>query len=170
LFGHTLAVTENNYVAANLLGKAYEKNGQAHSARLYYLGSVRMQPRFPQSQFNLAMSQFAAGAVAEGLPHLEAAAEMKRDDPQIQSDLGLIFAQYASWTNAVICFSNSVARRPVSAETQFSYAVALVNLGRFADAVPHYVAALRLKPDFEAARDQLTRLVAEHPELLKAKP
>lgn len=169
LFSHTLAVTENNYVVANLLGKAHEKNGQTHSARLYYVASVRMQPRFPQSQFNLAMSQFAAGAVAEGLPHLEAAAEMKRKDPQIQSDLGLIFAQHASWTNAVLCFSNSVALRPASAETQFNYAVALVNLGRFAEAVPHYVAALRLKPDFETARDQLTRLVAEHPELLKTK-
>lgn len=168
LFLHALEVTQDNYVAANTLGKAFEKTGDPKDkvrARVLYREAVRLEPRYPHGQFNLAMSLLEFGETAEALQHLKAAADLEPRDPDIQFDLGIYFTQHASWTNAAICFSNSIAIRPDFAPAQCNFAAALANLGRFAEAAPHYREALRLKPDFTDAKKQLNRLLTDHPEL-----
>ena len=168
LFLHALEVTQDNYVAANTLGKAFEKTGDPKDkvrARVLYREAVRLEPRYPHGQFNLAMSLLEFGETAEALQHLKAAADLEPRDPDIQFDLGIYFTQHASWTNAAICFSNSIAIRPDFAPAQCNFAATLANLGRFAEAAPHYREALRLKPDFTDAKKQLNRLLTDHPEL-----
>ncbi len=165
LFRHALSVTQNNYVAANCLGKAYEKIGDQAHARVLYQETVRLAPRYPQGQFNLAMSLLESGETAAALEHLQAAAALEAGNPDIQYDLGLYFAQRASWTNAANCFGKAVKLRPAFAPAQRNYAQALVRLGRFAEAVPPYRAALQLRPDYAAAIKELATLLVEHPEL-----
>ena len=55
LFLHALAVSPDNYVAANSLGKAFEKAGDPGRALVMYRDSVELEPRYPQSQFNYAL-------------------------------------------------------------------------------------------------------------------
>ena len=165
LFRHAIAVTQDNYVAANCLGKAYEKIGDKAHARVLYQEAVRLAPRYPQGQFNLAMNLLEFGERAEALEHLQAAAALESHNPDIQFDLGIYFAQQNSWTNAAGCFSNSLSIRPGFAPAQRDFASALANLGKFAEAAAHYRAALRLKPDFAEAKKELDQLLAEQPEL-----
>jgi tetratricopeptide (TPR) repeat protein len=165
LFRRALEVSPNNYVAANCLGKAYEKIGDPAHALVLYRASVEVEPRYPQSQFNLAMSLFDYGDTAQGLQHLQAAAALEPRNPDIQYDLGIYFAQHASWLDARQCFSNSVALRPRFAPAHGSYASALANLGEFAQAAAQWREALRLQPDNAAAKKNLERLLAEHPEV-----
>ena len=165
LFRHAIAVTQDNYVAANCLGKAYEKIGDHAHARVLYQETVRLAPRYPQGQFNLAMALLAFGERAEALEHLQTAAALESRNPDIQFDLGIYFAQQNSWANAANCFSNSVAIRPGFAPAQHSYANALANLGDFAGAATHYREALRLKPDLAGAKQELEQLLAAHPGL-----
>lgn len=165
LFRHALEVTTDNYVAANSLGKAYEKAGDDAHALILYRASVEAEPRFPNSQFNLAMALLDIGQTDEALQHLQAAAALEHRDPDIQFDLGIYFAQHSSWTNAVNCFSNSLAVRPNFAPAQFGLGGALANLGRAAEAAPHFREALRLDPKLLQAKTSLDRLLAEHPEL-----
>jgi len=54
--------------------------------------------------------------------------------------------------------------RPDFAPAQRNFASALANLGRFAEAATHYREALRLKPDFAAAKKDLDTLLSAHPE------
>ena len=75
------------------------------------------------------------------------------------------FAQHASWTNAVNCFSNSVLVRPGYAPAQLGLGGAYANLGRAAEAASHLREALRLDPNLSEAKKNLDRLLAEHPEL-----
>ncbi len=165
LFRRALEVSPNNYVAANCLGKAYEKIGDPAHALVLYRASVEVEPRYPQSQFNLAMSLFEFGETAEGIKHLQSAAALEPRNPDIQYDLGVYFAQRSSWPDALQCFSNAVALRPNCAPAQGSYASALANTGEFAKAVQHFREALRLQPDYAAAKKDLERLLTEHPEL-----
>ena len=76
--------------------------------------------RFPDSQFNLAMALLERDQTEEALEHLQMAARLEPRDPDIQYDLGIYFSQHNSWTNAVNCFSNSVAFRPAFAPAQFA--------------------------------------------------
>ena len=112
LFRHALEVTTDNYVAANCLGKAYEKNGDGAHALVLYRSAVELEPRFPQSQFNYAMMLLAFRDEASALQHLQAAAALEPRNVDVQFNLGVFFTQHESWTNAVNCFSNAVAVRP----------------------------------------------------------
>ena len=112
LFRHAIAVSPDNYIAANCLGKAYEKIGDKAHALVLYRASVEQEQRFPQSQFNYAMSLMEFGQTQEAVKHLEAAAALEPHNPEIQFDLGLYFAQNRSWTNAVNCFRQAVLLRP----------------------------------------------------------
>jgi tetratricopeptide (TPR) repeat protein len=165
LFRHALEVTTDNYAAANSLGKAYERAGDNAHALLLYRASVESEPRFPYSQFNLAMTLLTLGQTEEGIQHLKAAAALEPGDADIQYDLGIYFSQHASWTNAVNCFSNALAVRPDYAPTHFSLGNALANLGLASNAAPQFREALRLDPKLLPAKTNLDRLLADHPEL-----
>ena len=112
LFRHALEVTTDNYVAANVLGKAYEKNGQATHALVLYRSAVEIEPRFAQSQFNYGMMLLAFRDRAGALEHLQAAAALEPRNADVQFNLGVFFTEQQSWTNAVNCFGNALAARP----------------------------------------------------------
>ena len=164
LFRHAVEVTTDNYAAENCLGKSYEKIGDPRALACYQL-SVATEPRFPYSQFNLAMVLLDRGRTAEALEHLQVAAALEPRDPVIQYDLGVYFSQHDSWTNALNCFSNSLAVSPDVALVQCAMGSALANLGRAAPAASHFRAALRLDPQLPQAKTNLNRLLTEHPEV-----
>ena len=165
LFRHAVAVTEDNYAAENVLGKAYERVGNNEAALACYTLSVKTEDRFPQSQFNLAMCLMTFHRTDEALEHLQVAAELDPRDADVQYDLGIYFTQHNSWTNALNCFSNSVSVRPDFAPAQFCMGTALANLNRARDAAPRFQEALRLDPALLQAKTNLDNLLTEHPEL-----
>jgi tetratricopeptide (TPR) repeat protein len=165
LFRHAIEVTTDNYTAENVLGKAYERAGNNEAALACYTLSVNTEPRFPQSQFNLAMSLMTFHRTAEALEHLQVAAELDPRDADVQYDLGIYFTQHDSWTNALNCFSNSVSVRPDFAPAQLCMGTALANLDRASDAAPRFREALRLDPALLQAKTNLDKLLTEHPEL-----
>ena len=112
LFRRAMTVSPDNYIAANCLGKAYEKNGDIGRALFFYRAAVESAPRFPQSQFNYALALLAFGQREEALKHLQAAAELEPNNSDIQYNLGIYFAQQSSWTNAAQCFRNAARIRP----------------------------------------------------------
>jgi protein O-mannosyl-transferase len=118
LFRHALEVSPDNYIAANCLGKAYEKTGDNAHALILYRAAVEAEPRFPQSQFNYAMSLMVFGETQAALKHLQAAAALEPHNPDIQFDLGIYFSQHNSWTNAVSCFRNALIAHPGFADAQ----------------------------------------------------
>jgi tetratricopeptide (TPR) repeat protein len=118
LFRHALEVTTDNYVAANVLGKAYEMSGQASHALVLYRSAVETEPRFPQSQFNYGMMLLAFRDRAGALEHLQAAAALEPRNADVQFNLGVFFEQQASWTNAANCFSNALVARPEFSSAQ----------------------------------------------------
>ncbi len=122
LFRHALDVTTDNYVAANVLGKAYEMNGQLTHAVVLYRSAVEIEPRFPQSQFNYGMMLLAFRDQAGALLHLQTAAALEPRNAEVQFNLGVFFARQESWTNAVNCFLNALAVRPdfTSAQKQLA--------------------------------------------------
>jgi protein O-mannosyl-transferase len=165
LFRHAMEVTTDNYVAESTLGKAYEKAGDNVRALACYQMSVDTEPRFPNSQFNLAMSLLKFNRSAEAMEHLQAAATLEARDPQIEYELGICFLQQGALTNAADCFSNSVAIRPAFAPAQLALGTALANLAQFPAAANHFREALQLDPALAQAKANLDRLLMEHPEL-----
>ena len=67
LLRHAIAVTSDNYIAYNSLGRALEDAGQKDEALDCYAESVRIESNFPQAQFNLGMAWLNRGRPAEAL-------------------------------------------------------------------------------------------------------
>jgi len=165
LFLHAVDVSPDSYVAANNLGKAFEKNGDQARALVVYRHAVELDSHFPQSQFNYAMTLLKFGQTNDALVHLQAAAKLESHDPVIEHDLGMIFIQHNSFTNAVNCFSNVLSVRPDLAMDHFDLACTLANLGQFAPAAVQFREALRLNPGFPEAQAQFNHLLSDHPNL-----
>lgn len=164
LFLHAIEVSPNNYIAANCLGKAFEREGDLKRALVLYKNSVELEPRFPQSQFNYAMCAIQFGLTNEFVQHLKAASDLEPNDSDIQFDLGVYFAEHGSLTNSLNCYSNVVLLRPDFAAGHFNYACTLADLGQFPAAAAHFREALKLQPNFPHAQAKLDRILKEHPE------
>jgi protein O-mannosyl-transferase len=112
LFLHAIEVTTDNYVADNCLGKAFEITGNKDAALVLYFEAVRIEPRFPQSQFNLAISLLEHGRTDEALQHFETAAQLDPQNSDVQFDLGTFFSQHDKLPDAVRCFNTALKDRP----------------------------------------------------------
>ncbi len=155
LFLHAIAVTTDNYVAENCLGKTYEKMGRNDRAMVLYQNAVKIEPRYPQSQFNLALCLLAYGQTNEALEHLRIAAHLEPHDPDIQYDLGLYFSQHGSPDDAAACFRIALADRPDFPAAHTALGAVLSRQKKFAEAIPHFAAVVRLKPRDPEARFNL---------------
>jgi tetratricopeptide (TPR) repeat protein len=155
LFLHAIEVTTDNYVAENCLGKAFEKTGRNDRALVLYANAVKIEPRYPQSQFNLALCLLVFGKTNEALEHLRIAARLQPHDPDIQYDLGVYFSQHGSPSDAALGFQSALADRPDFPEAQTALGSLLSRQRKFAEAIPHFAATVRLKPEDPEARFNL---------------
>jgi tetratricopeptide (TPR) repeat protein len=152
LFLHAIAVTTDNYVAENCLGKAFEKAGDNARALVLYTDAVKIEPRFPESQFNLAICLLTFGKTSEAFQHLRIAAKLEPNDPDIQYDLGIYFSQHGGLDDAARGFQAALAIRPDFPEAQSEFGLLLSRQKKFAEASRHFAETVRLKPNDPEAR------------------
>jgi len=76
LFRHAVAVTENNWMAHNVLGYALEKDGRSAEALEELRESVRIQPNFMKSRYNLGNALLAHGDFDGAIFHFRAATRL----------------------------------------------------------------------------------------------
>jgi len=165
LFLHALGVTQNNYVADNALGKAFERAGNNGRALVLYREAVRIEPRYPISQYNLGLALIGFGLQDEALEHLAAAARLDPGNADAQFNLGVFFLQQNRWPDAAQCFAATLKLRPDFASAHFRLGQTQGHLEKFPEAAAHLRQALRLKNDFPDAKRELDALLAAHPEL-----
>ncbi len=165
LFLHALGATENNYVADNALGKAFERAGDNARALVLYREAVRIEPRYPISQYNLGLALIGFGLKDEALEHLAAAAQLDPRNADAQFNLGIFFSQNGRKPDAVRCFEAALNVRPDFAPAHARLAETFVALGKFSDAATHFRAALRWQADLPKVKTELDNLLAAQPEL-----
>jgi tetratricopeptide (TPR) repeat protein len=170
LFGRAIAVTTDNYVACNTLGKAFERAGQKDKALFLYSEAVRLEPRYPQGQFNLAMSLLEYGKTAEALAHLKIAANLTPHDPDIQYDLGTYFLQHDQLEEAAHRFNIALADRPEFPEAHNALGSVLSRQNKLDEAIGQFSEALRLKPDFAVAHQNWAATLVKQKKITQAIP
>ena len=161
LFLHAVSVTTDNYVADDTLGKAFESAGDKQKALFLYSETVRLEPRYPQGQFDLAISLLEYDKTNEALAHLKIAAKLSPHDPDIQYDLGIYFSQHDQLEEAVHHFKIALGDRPEFPEAHNALGSALSRQGKLDEAIAQFSEALRLKPDFTEAHLNLATTLAK---------
>ena len=144
-----IEVTANNYVAYESLGRSFYARGQKTQAINCYEESVRIDPGFPQSQFNLGVALADAGRTSDALDHFAATVQILPNDYDVRFQLGTLLLTSGNdhLDEAVTQLSEAVRLRPDLPEAHRKLAVALAEQGKLAEALPHFAEVVRLQPD-----------------------
>jgi tetratricopeptide (TPR) repeat protein len=89
LWSHTLAVTENNFVAEDNVGGALILEDKEDEAHPHFEAAARINPRDPMSHSNLGTYYQNHGRMREAITHYEAAVDLT-------SDPGMLALTYAN--------------------------------------------------------------------------
>jgi protein O-mannosyl-transferase len=152
LLRHAVAVTTDNYIAYNSLGRALEDAGRRDEALSCYLESVRSESHFPYAQFNLGMARLNRGQPAEAIESLSAAVRLVPGNAAAHYYLGAAMLDAGRREDAIPQFTEALRLDPLMVAAHNRLALALVKLGKTPEAIPHFAAVVRLQPNDPEAR------------------
>jgi len=147
LFRHTVAVTQDNYIAINFLGRALDNAGKPDESLPLYEASARLEPHYAQAQFNLGMASLHRNRLDEACEHLGAAVQLVPEDAGARYYLGTALLAAGRLNDAASQFAEAVRINPGLASAHAQLALALARQGRTAEAIVHFDRAARLEPD-----------------------
>ena len=147
LFTHTLAVTENNYVAENNLGTWLSKNGRIPEAMDRFRRSLQIQPDNPDALFNLGNAFARLGNWDEAIANYQRTLQTAPPQADLLVNLGFALAARKQFAAAVTNFEAALKLDPDSADAYNDLATVEFFEHRFDEAARHYREALRLTPD-----------------------
>jgi Flp pilus assembly protein TadD len=148
--------------AHNDIGVARARAGRLDEAVKEYREAVRLHPDSAAAQNNLGYALFQMHQAEEAVTHLKEAVRLQADYVVAQTSLGDALLELGHNEEAldVLTKAASSPSGKLSAEIQNDMGVALGRLGRLKEAVPHFNESIRLKPDFENAKVNLSRVLA----------
>ncbi len=164
LFGHAVAVTEDNWIARNNLGIALAREGRFEEAVAQHREAIRLQPEWSEVyKFHAALAHELTqlGRLDEAL---QAYGEVLRREPRHATALnetGVLLARTGRLDAALEHFARAVQLVPDHAQLRVNYATALVGARRPAEAAAQLRVAQRLRPgdpQIAARLDMLSRL------------
>jgi Tfp pilus assembly protein PilF len=180
LFRHTLAVTENNYLAYNNLGTWLSKKGQIAEAMDCFHKSLQINPDSSDVLYNLGNAFAKLGKWDEAIANYRHALEITPGQADILDNLGFALAAKRQYAGAITNFEAALKIDPDSTSAHNNLATVLFIQHHYDEAAQHYREALRLTPDdpqiYSNLGDALVQLgqVAEavkcYQEALRLKP
>ena len=180
LFGHTVRVTRDNFVALLNYGVGLGEHGKLEEAVKQYEEALRVNPGYPQAERNLGNALALQGKLEAAIPHYATALKSKPDYAEAEYNWGSALALEGKLNEAEGHFLAALRLSPDYAEAHNSYGNLLVLQGRTDNAIAEYRAAIRAKPDYAEAHCFLGRALARQKQFgeavtefratLKAKP
>ncbi len=115
LWEHTLAVTEDNYMAEDQMGVTLVDAGRKQEALPHFQKAVRLNSWDALGHLNLGALIADQGHLRESIPDYEAAAQLDPGDalaPLAYSDLGNIYRELGDYPRARASYQEALRRRP----------------------------------------------------------
>ena len=147
LFRHTLAVTENNYLAYNNLGTCLSEKGQLAEARDCFQKSLRIKPNNVDALCNMGSVLTRSGQWNEAVDYYHRALQIAPDQADVLSNLGMVLVNQKQYAEAMANFEKALQVNPDSPSAHNNLATVLYIEHRFDEAARHFREALRLQPD-----------------------
>jgi tetratricopeptide (TPR) repeat protein len=180
LFRHTLAVTENNYIAWNDLGTYLSSRGQVPEAMDCFQKSLKINPGNADALYNLGNADTKLGKVDEAISNYHRAMQIDPNHADVLANLGFALAAKKQFDEAVTCFELALQLDPDSADAHNNLATVLFIQHRFVEAAQHYREAIRLTPgnpqiyanlgDALARQGQLAEAIQNYQTALRLNP
>jgi len=161
LFRHTLAVTQNNYLACNNLGSYFAQQSQPELAKKYYRSAIAIAPNYIGARNNLGAMLVNQQKYDEAIATLE---EALRADPQsadLESNLGAALSRAGKAQQAMDHLRNAIRLRPEYALAHYNLGNALLEQNQLAEAAAEFRLTVKLNPYYADARNNLALSLAK---------
>ena len=161
LLARAVQVEPANFLARVMLGNALFERRQFDSALCASMRPLcACGPTTPEARLRAGVALTELGRPADAMPYLLAASQLAPAWPETQRRLGLALLRQGQTKEAREAYQKLVPLMPATAEGRRDLADMLAEGQQFAEAVRYYCEALRLKPDFDAALNNLAMLRA----------
>jgi tetratricopeptide (TPR) repeat protein len=162
LLRHTIAVTTDNYIADNFLGRALDQAGKNDESLPLYAESVRIESHYPQAQFNLGIAWLNRGQADQATGPLDAAVRLVPDNAGARYYLGTALMNDGRLDDAVRQFTEAILVQPDFAAAHTELALALIKQGKTVEAILHFARVVRLQPENPEAHFNLGLALLDH--------
>lgn len=153
LWGHALAVTNENFVAEDQLGEALVELGRADQAYPHFVRAAQLEPADPVSHLDIGAYLQQHGHPAEALPQYELAATLTTDTLLLATafaNLGVEYSDLGNYAGAHAAFERSMHLNPNRYNTWVGMGLLAEREGKFQDAMRDFVRSIQLRPSGQA--------------------
>jgi protein O-mannosyl-transferase len=150
LWSHTLAVTENNFVAENNLGGALILEGREEDAHPHFEAAARINPRDPMSRSNLGIYFQNHNQLHEAVAQYEAAIDLTSDPgllAQTYSNLGAAHRALGEDEPARQSFEQSLHLNPNQSNAWLGLGLLARKQGKLEEAISDLSRLVELQPN-----------------------
>ncbi|MGD0786227.1 MAG: tetratricopeptide repeat protein, partial [Sedimentisphaerales bacterium] len=155
LFSHAVEVTQNNYLAYNNLGLAYDDLGRSAEAIEAYKQAIKIEPDNAEAYTNLGVAYGNLGRYPEAIDVHKQAIKFKPGLAVAHYNLGNACAKLGRGTEAIEAYKQAIKIEPDDAMAHYNLGSAYYALGRYPEAIDAYKQAIRIKPDYAEAHYNL---------------
>jgi protein O-mannosyl-transferase len=164
LYRHAIAVTENNSLSENNLGKLLFQKGRVDEALPHLLRAVALDSNYAFAHYNLGNALLAGGDVAGALQQFEIHVHLAPGDPVAQYNFGDVLLNQGLAGEAIPHLEEAVQLSPGAADYHLKLGNAWRETGRTAEAIGQYEKALQILPQYVQAASSLAWVLATTPD------
>jgi tetratricopeptide (TPR) repeat protein len=136
------------FKAQDNLGDALLSEGRAPEAVPHFEKALRLNPDSAEAHNSLGNALRALGRTQDAIAHYEEALRLRPDYVEAHNNLGVALEKDPGRGNdAVAQFEEALRLNPGFYQAEFNLGTILKTMGRPAEAIEHYEASSRLKPD-----------------------
>ncbi len=155
LFGHALAVTRENYVAADSLAMALQQRGDLPRATALFREALRIRPYDAKIRTNLGVALAKQGKLDEAIFQWRRAIALQPAYAKAYNNLGIALAWLNRSSEAEANFREALRLEPRYAEAWQNLGTLHEETGRENEALQEYSRALALEPAYAVASNGL---------------
>ncbi len=161
LFSHTLAVTENNYVAHMILGNAYYEHGRVDDAIGEYNKGLAIQPLDASTHAAIALALTKKGEMDTAITHYETALTLDPEHVTARANLGALLLSEGRMDHAVVQFKQTLEDQPDYVMALNGLGLAYAGLGQYTEASATLQRGLDIAPRNKSLHADLGLVLAQ---------
>ena len=146
----TIALTENNYLAHDILGYYLTTQGRAEEGAAEFRDALAIRPEDPEANMSLGPYEEAHGHLAEAIEHYQNVAQYSAR-PELRAtaffNLGHAYRKMGDLTRAKQCFEMTLQMAPREPSAMIGLGLIAEAEGQPAEAASRFSQALAVKPD-----------------------
>ncbi len=167
-FNEALRADPEHPEAHNGLGAALEAGGRLQEAEAHFLEALRVRPDFPEARYNLGCVLAAQGKLQLAAGQLREALRLRPNYPEAHEKIALVLAGLGELEEALPHYEAAAHDSPQNPEFHFRFGLALYRHHQLSDARLQLQEAVRLRPEWPDALNNLAWIMASSENTTKA--